>query len=284
MTQKLPVLTNETLKAFADTNNTKGVLPIPTGRFIVPIPKLNDGGGDLKLPNSKRQELIIESGEFGTKIKSATFEGAPQLIPTDGTQVVVINNVTRRQGLAMKAIYDDIFEITQVDRKGLLEFFGAVTGISYNTAKKKIEAVNDNIGIHGDVHNMSRQIFKNNHNSYGMELDLNDLPDDKIRRGMYQKKRTPSEAFAISGGFIRQAETGSLLEYPETAMVQINPAGVISTISNNDINTSYETSDGKKLVGSDGKIDLPTYPVGQVLLAGRNAPPLGGAGLERLER
>lgn len=280
MTTPLPILKDETLKTFASANNMQTVVPVRTGRFIVPIPDLNDGGGDLKLPNVKELESIIKSGDLGTTIKSAVLEGCPQIVPIDGTQIVVINNISPRQARAMQAIYNDIAASNngQMNRKSLVEFFEAATGIAYDPASNTISAVSDNIGIHGDVYNMPRQTFKNRHNHYGTEDDLTGVADGDIQTGHYQKKRSPTQGFAISGGFIRQAESGTQQTFPETAMIQVGSDGVISAIHGNDINVSYETPDGKKLVDGDGKINLPTYPVGQILLAQRDAPSVEGVG------
>ncbi len=271
---ELPVISNATLKHFADTVPVQTVASVKTGRFMVPIPKLDDGEGDLKLPNAKELKALIKSGNVGTSISSAKMEGFPQLVPTDGTNVVIINNISRRQALAMQAIYDDInlAHKGNMDRQALLEFFAAATGISYDIQTNTIQAVPDNIGIHGDQFNQTLETFKARHTRAGMSAPLNEAMDSMIDTGYYQKKRDIYKAYAISGGFIRKAESGSQLEYPETAMIAVGRDGKVSAIHANDVTVSYETEDGKPLVGDDKKLQLPTYPVGQVLLERRGAP------------
>jgi len=274
----LPVLSDETLKAFATTQVAQTVMPVRTGRFIVPIPHLNDGDGPLELPNAKELESIIKSGSLGSRIMSATLEGFPQIVPVDGTEIVLINNITPRQARALQVTYDDIVaeKNGQMDRQGLMEFFGAATGIAYDPVSKTIQYIPDNIGIRGDLYNMSMQVFKDRHNPYGTETDLRTVADDKIPAGHYQKSRSPVKAFTISGGFIRKAESGTEQTFPDTAMVAIGSDGLVSAIHCNDITVCYETPEGKSLIDKAEKIQLPTYPVGQLLLAQRDAPARNG--------
>ncbi len=270
---ELPVIMNSTLKDFAGKVPVQTVVSVRTGRFAVPIPNLDDGGEPLLLPNAKELRAIVRSGKLGTSITSSTAEGMPQKVPTDGSDVVVINNISKRQAAAMKAIYKEIIdEHRGVTREALVEFFGAVTGITYDSATNQIKPVEDNIGIHGDLFNMNMNTFKERHRFFTSDLELKHVRDDEIKAGFFEKKRDTYKAYAISGGFTRLAESGSELQYPETAMIAVGRDGKVSAIHANDISVSYETEDGKLLIGEDKKLQLPTYPVGQVLLEQRGAP------------
>ncbi len=272
MNVSLPVVTDEMIRNFAGNNVTQTVIPVKTtGRFVIPIPKLDDGSGPLNLPNVKELEMIIKSG-FGSKITSAILESSPQIVPTDGSNVVIINNITHRQAHAFQVTHDDILKENsgKMNRKSLIDFFEIITGISYNPVFNIIDAVSDNIGIHGDVFNQERDYFKRVHHPYGIETDLTGLADSEIRAGYYNKIPSPVQGFAISGGFIREAEAGTQQTFPNTAMIQVGIR--VSAIHRNDINLSYATVDGEKLVDDTGKINLPTYPIEQILLAQRNAP------------
>ncbi len=270
MTESLPILSDRMLKAFATKHSTQAVMPAKTGRFVVPIPALNDGLGNLELPNAKELTLVVKSGAEGMEITDSKFEGFPQIVPTDGTQVVLINNISERQAAAMELTYENmkLGNGGTMDRNTLIQFFKTATGIAYDHTPPSIHPVNDNIGIHGDVFNQDRGTFKHRHNPYGTDEDLTKIPDNKIREGHYQKRRSQGQGFAISGGFSRDTETGTQQTFPDTAMVHIGTDGVVSAIHKNDINVCYETPDGKKLVDEAGVIGLPTYSVDQVMARG----------------
>ncbi|MDX1974195.1 MAG: hypothetical protein SFT92_00810 [Rickettsiales bacterium] len=249
---------------------------VSTGRFIIPIPKLEDGLGPLELPNAKEVESVIKSGAFGSAILSATLEGFPQVVPTDGSQIVVINDITRHEAIALQSIYDAILEEHggKMDRNNLMEFIHLATGIAYDPQTRSINLVPDNIGIRGDVYNMSMQTFKERHNRYGSDGDLTTVPNEQIKTGYYQKKQIPAQGFTISGGFKRRTESGTEQIFPEKAMIALASDGLVSAIHHNDITVSYEGADGSTLVDANTQaIKLPNYPVGQVLLTERGAPP-----------
>ncbi len=264
---KTTPVSDEQLKAFAAASDTATVMPVPTGRFIVPIPNFDDEVGNLLLPNAKELKLVIPSGNASLTLTDAVYEGAPQHIPADGNHMVVINNISPTQAIALQAVYDHMAQETGgvISRPQLVKFFETATGLSYNAETDTISMVSDNIGIHGDVYHMDKETFKARHNPYGTETSLTETADNDLKAGHYQKLRAPAQAIVIEGGFTRTLNDGTELNYPEPALALIGADGKVSSVHRNDISVSYEKPNGEPLIPHPGaKIDLPTYDVNEV--------------------
>jgi hypothetical protein len=135
-------------------------------------------------------------------------------------------------------------------------FMEAVTGIVCDPYTNTTRPVADNIGVHGDVFNKDRSVFKRRHSPFGTEDSLADVEDTDIRAGHYQKLRAITQGFALSVGFVRETDGGVPPSYPEGGMIQTG--AVVSAIAPNDITVFYERVDGTRLLGPEGKIHLPT--------------------------
>jgi hypothetical protein len=266
----LPIISASTLQVFAAKHPVKQVIPADTGRFVIPIPALQDGLGRLRLPNLKSMKAIIRSGGFGSKILEATLEGSPQLVPTDGTYAVIINNVSDLQAVAMQAVYDEIRirRGGRMDRAGIIKFIETASGISYvhhGEGQDIVRYVDKNIGVHGDVFEVTRETFRLRNSRPGEQFNLAHVKDDAIQPGFYRKyANIKADAFVIDGGFIFQNPSGTKQNFTEPALITIGSDGIVSAIHDYDINISYRHPDKKPLAHEDGTIDAPRYPVGQL--------------------
>jgi len=261
-----PLLDDDVLKSFAATRQTKEVLAVGK-RFVVPIPDLQDGGGPLKLANPKELDMVVRSGSLPDTLKGVTLEGFPQIIPTDGTNVVIINNVTPRQARAIQGLYDDIVAENggKITRQGMLEFFQTATGISYDELTNSVQLIKDNIGIHGDVYNQPIATFLDRHVnvSTGAPLVASD-----VQVGYFEKKPSVTRGFFINGKFRHQVGPeagGTVQHFDNGAMVAIGSDGRVSLIHPNDVDVCYRNPDKSSLWKEPGKIGLPTYNVEDVL-------------------
>jgi len=85
------------------------VLPAPEGRFLLHVPNLEDGGGDIRTPNVKHLMVEMIGGRDGD-VKLVRCESEPQKIKVDGTQVIVINKIDRHVGAALASRLQELEE------------------------------------------------------------------------------------------------------------------------------------------------------------------------------
>ncbi len=273
-----PLLADDVLKSFAETHTTKEILAIGK-RFVVPIPNLQDGGEPLELANPKELNILVRSGSLPDTLGDVKLEGFPQIVPTDGTNVVIINNVTPRQARAIQGLYDDIVAENggKITRQSLLEFFKTATGISYDAATNSVRLEKDNIGIHGDVYNQDIATFLSRH----VKVDTgDDLAASDVQAGYFEKKPSVAKGFFMKGKFRHQVGPeagGTIQHFDDGAMVAIQSDGRVSLIHPNDVDVCYRNPDKSSLWTKHGEMDLPAYDVGDLPHDSQRAVPERGS-------
>src|SRR5579884_3555303 len=137
----------------------KPVTPVPDGRFIIPVPNFDDGKSPILMPNVKELDARLR-GSGGTA-RVIELEASPQIIPTDGTNVIVINRVDEFVAQALSSKLDNLIENAngELTRGVLEEFIGYARGYSYDAETRKI-TFRENAGFRNDVYNMPTSEFK----------------------------------------------------------------------------------------------------------------------------
>lgn len=303
-------LSRDALRSFASSRETARVKTPEIGRFVVPIPPLKDGGGDffipnlldllpestekeketkqrlasqieegyfpILLPNSKRMDALIVSGGIGSKIRKVVLESPMQIVPTNGTYAVTINDVSEEQGVSMKAVYDHIMaRHGGVTREGLMEFFRTACGITFDPKTRAVSYVENNIGLHGDVFEVKNGVFLGRNTLPGEKTPLKELEGFVPTAGRYQKYGR-GKAFVIKGPFSYFASSGTEQKFNKAGIIVIGDDNVVSAIYPSNINRSFIGEDGTEFCKKDGTIDLPTYTVGEVLRHQQISSPRAG--------
>ncbi len=270
MNKALPMLDRDALREFMQSHQLLPVKAAPEGRFILYVPDLQDGKGPILAPNIKELEAKIRGSEGD--VQSIELEAGPQRIPTNGTNVIVINRVDEFVQLALKAKLEHLIDNAngEMTRDVINEFMSYARGYEYDPEKQTITFCR-NIGFRNDVYNMSLDEFKKRYVRHSRpDLPLDDVKDENIRSGYYIKKQLLSGGLFLEGAFQVQVPTGAgdtVQAFEHGAMVNMpdDPTLPISFIHLTDINTCYTERDGKPIVARDGGNALPSYDVADVL-------------------
>lgn len=220
----------------------------PEGRFILPVPALDDGEGPILAPNIK-ELLALMRGSEG-KVRALKLEAGPQKIPADGTNIIVINRVDEFVQFALLKKLESILKETngKITRKALNKFMCYARGYDYLAETQEI-IFEPNAGFHNDVYNMPVTEFRKRyeaHNKPGAPLL------ETVTAGYYVKKPLHSHAYFVKGSFsVRVApEAGETMqEFDKGAMVNLpdDDTMPLSFIHPTDIDTCYRMPDGGPL-------------------------------------
>lgn len=264
-------------RAFLKDKPLADVVAAAEGRFILPVPDLQDGLGPLLVPNIKELEARLRGSEG--KVSAIELEAGPQKIPADGTNLIVINRVDEFVQLALKAKFTRLTEKAGgITREVLTEFMSYARGYTYDADKQTI-SFTKSAGFHNDVYNMPVEEFRRRYVSFeAPEKPLDDVKDTDIKPGYYVKKALHSRAAFITGKFsvrVGGDAGGTVQEFDKGAMINIpdDPALPLSFIHPTDIDISYRKDGGASLYGTDGKLSLPVYDAGDIKPAASAARP-----------
>jgi hypothetical protein len=173
----------------------------PAGRFVIPVPDFKDGKGPILFPNIKEMEARLQGSQG--YLKALELEAGPQIVPTDGTQVIIINRVDKFVQLALNAkLHDLIKEAGSVMTRDVVEdFLSYARGYSFDAASGKI-LFSHNAGFRNDVYPIPMDEFKQRYVSYTREdLSLENIDNDNLRSGFYMKAPLNGRAIFIEGTF-----------------------------------------------------------------------------------
>ncbi len=259
-----PLLDRTLLRAFLKRHKTFPVKAAPEGRFVIPIPDFHDGKGPLLMPNVKELSAKMRGSE-GT-VETIELEAGPQKIPTDGTNVLIINRVDEfvQEALNKKLQYLIDSAHGELTRGVLMDFIGYARGYTYDGDTGKVTFCR-NAGFRNDVYNMTNGELKKRYLLYSrQDLSLEEFRDEKLRPGYYIKKPLESQAAYIAGPFsakVAEAAGGTQQEFEHGAMVNIpdDPEMPLTFIHMTDINTCYTHRNGWPLVDENGHHPLPVY-------------------------
>ena len=250
---QIPVF-NETLfstfvKA-AENQGTKFPEFLPTEpKFLIHVPKLNDGGGDFKFVNVKRANIDYEQN--GSTMQILRAEGLPQRVPVDGTGWIVINGADKYDAVGWHEYLQDLLEQHggKVNRRVLTELMQYIQGFSvtYKPSPDGREEVIDTV-------------TPNRWSVVGFAFDTYTVPvqtktakfeDRPVKgyaadgmTGLFYKRAQAYKLFFIPGHF--KFQYGNLgvswkqsLEYMNGAYIAISPTGAVSSIDPSNIDACY---------------------------------------------
>jgi hypothetical protein len=237
------------------------VIPAPEGRFLLHVPKFDDGLGPIRTPNVKHLVIDMEGGREGT-VDLKRCESEPQAVKTDGTQVIVINKIDKYAALALQAKLEDLEEEHGGRTRTAIEkFMNYVRGFEFNPETGKAKLAVERIGFNPDIYFQSLGIAQKLHYSPKDRFrDLMETPE-AIPAGRYVKKPVPTTAVYIDTPVAYENQT-----FNNGVMLQISTAGEngrrsISFIDPSDIEQCYTWLDGKSLVDESGNVQLPHYKI-----------------------
>jgi hypothetical protein len=264
MKKEAPLLDRDQLRAFLAQKKLTPVKAAQEGRFIIPIPDFNDGGGPILMPNVKELAAKMR-GSDGT-VETIELEAGPQKIPADGTNVIVINRVDEfvQEALNRKLESLIISARGEFTRKVLNEFIGYARGYTYDGDTQKITFCR-NVGFRNDVYNMTNGELKKRYVlASRQDISLEGFRDEKLRAGYYVKKPLEGMGAYIKGPFrskIADSAGGTVQEFDKGAMVNVpdDPTMPITFIHVTDINACYTQRNGWPLVDENGQHNLPVF-------------------------
>lgn len=238
------------------------VLAAPEGRFILPVPALDDGKGPILTPNIKEISVLMR-GSSG-HVRALKLEASPQKIPADGTNVIVINRVDEFVQLALLKKLESLLSKTKgsITREIIENFMNYARGYRYIPENQEI-IFEPNAGFHNDAYNMPVEEFRKRYVAH-------DAPDKPLTGGIipgyYVKKPLRSHAAFLRGAFcvrVGPHAGGTMQEFDEGAMVNVpeDAALPLSFVHPFDIDICYRAADGSSLLDASGRPALPVYDI-----------------------
>lgn len=250
------------VRSFLEGKALQKVVAVPEGRYIVFVPDLQDGQGAIAIPNIKELEARLRGADGF--LRAIELEAGPQLVPVDGTNVIVINRVDQYKALAFDAKWRDILKGFggKISRQMIEIFLTYVRGYAYD-AQTNILTFSNNAGFHNDIYNMPvHQLVKRY-----MHADGASVVAAEALTGYYIKKPLTGRAAFLAGAFsvavtpdagdtVQSFETGAMVNIPD------DPDLPISFIHPTDIGSCYQSETGHPLTINGTVTGLPVYDVG----------------------
>ena len=250
--EKTPVFTETDLFAFMKHKEKDGeIFPelLPTApKFLIHVPKLDDGGGDLRFANIKAAAINYVQGQSTMEIKRV--EGAPQRVATDGTGWIVINSSDEFKAIGWQSFLSSAMKKNdnKVDRKVLMSLIEYIQG--FTVTYKTLPDATDTIDV----------ITPNTNSVVNFAFDLYTIPTatkdtkyeaqpvkgyaaDKVT-GLFYKKAKPYKTFFVPGHFkVRYERPGvswiQVQEYHHGAYIAANKDGSITSVDPTNMDACY---------------------------------------------
>jgi uridine kinase len=239
------------------------VIPSPEGRFLLHVPKLNDGFGNILIPNVKHMVIDMEGGRDGT-VELKRCESDLQEINTDGKQVIVINKIDRHVAVALQSKLEEIEEeCGGRTRDAIMKFLAYASGFEFNPETGKAKLSSSRIGFNPDIYYQNIIIAKKLH--YNPKDSHSNLQEQV---GMLPAERYVKKPVVTTALFIDSPVEYENQKFKNGAMLQISSLGLngehsISLIDPSDIKDCYTLLNGEPLIDKENKIHLPYYKINQ---------------------
>lgn len=253
MGRNLPICDRQALARGLACCDAVHVVAKPSGRFALWVPNLADGLGPILRPNAKVLSAVFSGDACALALHR--LEADPQIVPVDGSQVVLINRVDEHSQLALasrlKAVLSDAKG--QLARPQVLAMLAYATGFHYDPVTQQA-TYSPNAGIRADLYNMPLIDFARRYAAVD-EADLKERGG-----GYYIKRALPARLAFIRGAFavalpegtgagVQTFEQGAYLVVPE--LNGLMP----SLVDPGDIDVTYMLPHGQPVASAC----VPTY-------------------------
>lgn len=235
------------------------VIPAPEGRFLLQIPKFDDGLGPIRIPNVKDLLIRLTGGTQGS-VDLLRCESEPQAIKTDGTQVIVINKIDKHIGIALTSKLEELQKRDGgLTRAAISEFLTYASGYHYDPETGKAKLAAARIGFNPDIYHQSIGSAQKLH--YDPNARFADLHEQAmLPPGRYIKKPVPTTAVYIDSPIAYKNQTFAHGVILQMSMAE-NGKRSISFIDPTDIDQCYTWIDGTSLLNDESRVQLPHYTI-----------------------